>query len=112
MVHSSFHKIVSFSVNPCHSLSQKDQSLPSHRLKGKGSVDCVSLFGGVSFLRNCGAASVGEYNKILTELLILPSTFAGVFRDKICSRASFTKILANYTLEESSPVVGYDKNMI
>ena len=42
---------------------------------------------------------------------LLP-TFAGVFQEKICTHASFTKILANYISEESLLNVDYDKNII
>ena len=35
-----------------------------HRLKGKGSLSWVLLLKRVSYQRNCGAASVDEYNKI------------------------------------------------
>ena len=44
-------------------------------------------------------------------LRLLP-TFAGVLREKIRMRATFTKILANYTSEESLINAVYDKKII
>ena len=47
----------------------------------------------------------------LTCLGLLP-TFAGVLREIIISRTSFSRILANHTSEESLITADYDKNMI
>ena len=44
-------------------------------------------------------------------LRLLP-TFVGVPRGKNCTRASFTKILANYISEESLIAAAYDKNIV
>ena len=44
-------------------------------------------------------------------LRLLP-TFAGVLREKIRMRASFNKILTNYTSEESLINVVYNKNIV
>ena len=45
------------------------------------------------------------------ELRLLP-TFAGILQEKIRTRTIFTKILANYTSEESLITAVYDENMI
>ena len=37
--------------------------------------------------------------------------FAGVLREKIRTRVSFTKLLANYTSKESLMTTNYDKNL-
>ena len=44
--------------------------------------------------------------------LSLRPTFAGVFRENIRKRASFTKILANYTSDESLLTADYHKNIL
>ena len=62
MVHSSFPKVFNF-------LQIQVTFLPRrtfiHRLKWKGSLSWVLLLKRVSYQRNCGAASVDEYNKII-----------------------------------------------
>ena len=45
------------------------------------------------------------------ELRLLP-TFAGIPQEKIRTRTIFTKILANYTSEESLITAVYNENMI
>ena len=42
---------------------------------------------------------------------LLPS-FAGVLQEKICTRASLTKIIANYISEESLINAEYNKTII
>ena len=44
------------------------------------------------------------------ELMLLP-IFAGVLWEKIRTRASFTKILANYASKESLIAAAYGKNI-
>ena len=47
--------------------------------------------------------------KIVSRLL---PTFAGVLREKIRLRASFTKILGNFILDKNGNNCSFDKNLI
>ena len=50
-----------------------------------------------------------RHMKSLGHHLMLLPTFAGVLQEKVRTRASFNKVLTNYTSEESLENVVYDK---